>query len=147
MVEHACQQRLLVKCCNRNNGINPLTGTIVVASAPEVDDGLSTCMSTRGAKRQRCTEHEDNVTFDDVDDFGLIVPSPSGDIDPMEADLHSGGSISAFHKFEVAAYGNHGMPLGTAISLRVDDVLARMSPNTCTEDALLDLYLILSKAG
>jgi hypothetical protein len=37
--------------------------------------------------------------------------------------------------------------LGTAISLPVDDVLARMSPNTPTEDALLDLYLMLSKAG
>jgi hypothetical protein len=48
---------------------------------------------------------------------------------------------------EVAAYGDHGMPLGTAISLPVDDVLARISPNTCTEDALLDLYLMLSKAG
>jgi hypothetical protein len=39
------------------------------------------------------------------------------------------------------------VPLGTAISLTVDDVLARMSPNTPTEDALLDLYLMLSKAG
>jgi hypothetical protein len=37
--------------------------------------------------------------------------------------------------------------LGTAISLPVDDVLARMTPNTPTEDALLDLYLMLSKAG
>jgi hypothetical protein len=39
------------------------------------------------------------------------------------------------------------VPLGTAISLPVDDVLARMSPNTPVEDALLDLYLMLSKAG
>jgi hypothetical protein len=62
------------------------------------------------------------------------------------------------HELEVAAYGNHGMPptvaeppplvlpsssqasnktvqLGTAISLPVDDVLARMSPNTPTEDS------------
>jgi hypothetical protein len=52
MVEHAHQQRLLVKCRNHNNGIDPLIGTVVVASAPEVDDGMSTCMSTRGAKRQ-----------------------------------------------------------------------------------------------
>jgi hypothetical protein len=37
--------------------------------------------------------------------------------------------------------------LGTAISLPIDDILARMSPNTPTEDALLDLYLMLSKAG
>jgi hypothetical protein len=65
----------------------------------------------------------------------------------MEADLHSQGSISAVHKFEVAACGDHGMPLGTAISLPVDDVLSRMSPNPCTEDALLDLYLMLLKAG
>jgi hypothetical protein len=36
------------------------------------------------------------------------------------------------------------VPLGTAISLPVDDVLARMSPNTPVED---DLYLMLSKAG
>jgi hypothetical protein len=71
------------------------------------------------------------------------------------------GSISAFHELEVAAYGNYGLPfttageqlppppsssqasnktvpLGTAISLPVDDVLARMSPNTPAEDALLD---------
>jgi hypothetical protein len=87
----------------------------------------------------------------------------------MEADLHSRGSISAVHELEVAAYGNHGLPppvaelppspasssqasnktvpLGTAKSLPVDDLLARMSPNTPTEDVLLDLYLMLSKAG
>jgi hypothetical protein len=98
-----------------------------------------------------------------------MIPNPSGDLDPMEADFHSRGSISAVHKLEVAAYGNLGLPppvaqplplpasssqasnttvpLGTAISLTVDDVLARMSPNTPTEDALLDLYLMLSKAG
>jgi hypothetical protein len=33
---------------------------------------------------------------------------------------------------------NKTLPLGTAISLPVDDVLARMSPNTPVEDALLD---------
>jgi hypothetical protein len=38
------------------------------------------------------------------------------------------------------------VPLGTAISLPVDDALARMSPNTPVEDALLDLYLMFSKA-
>jgi hypothetical protein len=98
-----------------------------------------------------------------------MIPSLSGDIDPMEANLHSRGSISVVHKLEVAAYSNHGLPptvaellppppsssqasnktlpLGTAISLPVDDVLARMSPNTPVEDALLDLYIMLSKAG
>jgi hypothetical protein len=87
----------------------------------------------------------------------------------MEVDLHSRGFISVVHELEVAAYGNHGLPpptaqllplpagcaqasnttvpLGTAISLPVDDVLARMSPNTPVEDALLDLYLMLSEAG
>jgi hypothetical protein len=128
------------------------------------------------AKRQRCFEQEDdnqsNITFegiDVVDDFGPMIPSPSGDVDLIKADLHSRGSISAVHELEVAAYGNHGLPppaaelpplqaassqasnktvpLGTAISLPVDDVLARMSPNTPTEDVLLDLYLVLSKAG
>jgi hypothetical protein len=96
-----------------------------------------------------------------IDDFGPMIPSPSGKADPMEVDLHSRGSISAVHEVEVAAYGNHGLPppaaqllpqpassaqasnttvpLGTAISLPVDDVLARMSPNTPFEDALLDL--------
>jgi hypothetical protein len=98
-----------------------------------------------------------------------MIPSPSGDADPMEVDLHSRGSISVVHKLEVAAYSNHGLPppgaqplpspaisaqasnttvpLGRAISLPVDDVLARMSPNTPVEDALLDRYLMLSKAG
>jgi hypothetical protein len=152
--------------------MDPLIGTIVVASTPEVDDGMSTGMSTRGAKRQRRIEQEDdnqsNVTFegiDIIDDFGTMIPSPSGDADPMEVDLHSRGSISAVHKLEVAAYGNHGLPppaaqplpppassaqasnttvpLGTAISLPV----ARMSPNTPVDDALLDLYLVLLKAG
>jgi hypothetical protein len=52
MVEHARQQRLVVECRNCNNGMDPLKGTIVVASTPEVDDGMSTGMSTRGAKRQ-----------------------------------------------------------------------------------------------
>jgi hypothetical protein len=52
MVEHARQQRLVVECHKCNNGIDPLIGTIVVASAAEVDDGMSTLMFTRGAKRQ-----------------------------------------------------------------------------------------------
>jgi hypothetical protein len=57
---------------------------------------MSTGMSTRGAKRQWCIKQEEdnqsNITFegsDIVDDFGPIIPSPSGDVDPMEADLHS----------------------------------------------------------
>jgi hypothetical protein len=52
MVELTRQQRLVVECRNHNNGMDPLIGTIVVASAPEVDDGMSTGMSTGGAKRQ-----------------------------------------------------------------------------------------------
>jgi hypothetical protein len=51
MLEHARQQRLVVECRHRNNGMDPLIGTIVVASAREVDDGMSTGMSTRRAKR------------------------------------------------------------------------------------------------
>jgi hypothetical protein len=46
-----------------------------------------------------------------------------------------------------AQASNTTVPLGTAISLPVDDVLARMSPNTPVEDALLDLYLMLLEAG
>jgi hypothetical protein len=141
--------------------MDPLIGTIVVASAPEADN-----------KRQQCIEQEDdnqsNITFvgiDAIDDFGPMIPSPSGDVDPMEADFHSRGSISVVHKLEFVAYGNHGMPrtvaeppagtsqasnktvpLGTAIFLHVDDVLARMSPNTPAEDALFDFYLMLLKA-
>jgi hypothetical protein len=157
MVEHARQQRLVVECRNHNNGMDPLKGTIVVAYAPEVDDGMSTGMSTRGAKRQQHIEQEDdnqsNVTFegiDVVDDFGTMIPSPSGDADPMEVGLHSRGSISAVHELEVAAYGNHGLsppaaqplpppaisaqasnttvPLGTAISLPVDMYLLECHP-------------------
>jgi hypothetical protein len=101
--------------------------------------------------------------------FGPMIPSPSGEVDAMDADFHSRGSISAVHELEVATYGSHGQPpplaersslpnsftqasnkteqQGTAISLPVDDVLARMSPNTPTEDSLLDLYLMLLKAG
>jgi hypothetical protein len=104
--------------------------------------------------------------IDVIDDFGTMIPSPSADADPMGVDLHSRGSISVVHELEVAAYSSHGLPLpaaqplplpassaqasnttvplGTAISLPVDDVLARMSPNTPVED---DLYLMLSKAG
>jgi hypothetical protein len=40
MVEHARQQRLDVKCRNCNNGMDPLIGTIVVASTHEVDDDV-----------------------------------------------------------------------------------------------------------
>jgi hypothetical protein len=46
-----------------------------------------------------------------------------------------------------AQASNSTLPLGTAISLPVDDVLARMSPNTPVEDALLDVYLMLLEAG
>jgi hypothetical protein len=176
MVEHARQQRLVVECRNRNNGLDPLIGTIVVASAPEVDNGKSTSMSTRSTKRQRCFEQEDNnqsnITFEGMDvfdDFGPMIPNPSGEVDPMEADFHSRGSISAVHELEVAMYGSHGQPphlaeppslpatftqssnktvqLGTAISLSVHEVHVRMSPSTPAEGALLDLCLMLSKAG
>jgi hypothetical protein len=78
---------------------------------------MSTGMSTRCAKRQWQFEQEDanqsNITFegiDVVDDFGPMIPSPSGEVDPMEADLHSRGSISAVHELEVAAYGSHARP-------------------------------------
>jgi hypothetical protein len=47
-------------------------------------------MSTRGAKRQWRIEQEDdnqsNINFegiDVIDDFGPIIPSPSGEADPM----------------------------------------------------------------
>jgi hypothetical protein len=90
MLEHAHQQRLVVECHNRNNGMDSLIGTIDVASDPKVDDGKSTGMSTRGAKRQQRIEQEDdnqsNINFegiDVVDDFGPIIPSPSGEADPM----------------------------------------------------------------
>jgi hypothetical protein len=81
--------------------------------------------------------------MDDIDDFGPMIPSPSGKVNAMEADFHSRGSISAVHELEVAAYGSHGRPpplaerpsppnsftqafnmtvqLGTAISLPVDN--------------------------
>jgi hypothetical protein len=91
--------------------MDPLIQTIVVASAPEVDNGMSTGMSTRGAKRQRPIKQEEdnqsNVMFegiDIVDAFGPIIPSPSGDVDPMEADLHSRGSISAVHDITEAQF-------------------------------------------
>ncbi len=74
-------------------------------------------LPARGAKRQWHIEQEEdnqsNVTFEGIDiiyDFGSMIPSPSGDIDPMEVDLHSRGSISVVHKLEVAAYSNHIMP-------------------------------------
>jgi hypothetical protein len=59
---------------------------------------MSTGMSTRRTKRQRCFEQEE----DNQSNFGPMIPSPSGDIGPMEADLHSRGSISAVHELEVA---------------------------------------------
>jgi hypothetical protein len=112
MVEHARQQRLVVKCRNCNNGMDPLIGTIVVASAPGVDNGMYTGMSTRGKMhRAKEEDNQSNVTFEGmfvIDAFGPIIPSPSGDIDPMEADLHSRGSISVVHVLEFPAYGNHG---------------------------------------
>jgi hypothetical protein len=59
------------------------------------------CLPEAGAKRQRCIEQEDDnqskITFEGIyviDDFGPIIPTLSGDIDPMEADLHSRESIA-----------------------------------------------------
>jgi hypothetical protein len=55
--------------------------------------------------------HKSNVTFegiDIVDAFGPITPCPSGDIDPMEVDLHSRGFISVVHNLEFPANSNHG---------------------------------------
>jgi hypothetical protein len=74
MVEDVHQQRLIVKCPNCNNGMDPLIGTIVVASTHEVDGGMCTGMSTRCAKRQQRFKKEDNnqsnVTFEGID----VVP-------------------------------------------------------------------------
>jgi hypothetical protein len=58
--------------------MDPIIGTIVVASAREVDNGMSTGMSTRCAKRQRCFEQEDdnqsNITFEGMDDIDAFGP-------------------------------------------------------------------------
>jgi hypothetical protein len=54
---------------------------------------------------------QSNITFeglDVVDAFGPTISSPSGDVDPMEADFHSRGSISVVHELEFPAYSNHG---------------------------------------
>jgi hypothetical protein len=51
--------------------MDPLIGTTVVASTCGVDDGMSTGMSTRSAKRQQSFKQEDNnqsnVTFEGID--------------------------------------------------------------------------------
>jgi hypothetical protein len=150
---------------------------VAAASAPEVDDCtcMSTGMSTRCTKRQQCIDQEEdnqsNIKLEGIDvvgNFGPTIPSPPGGIDAMEADLHSRGSILAVHELEVAAYGDHDMTppvavlppppsapqvsnntmaLGTALALPVDEILACMVPNTLAEDTLLDLYLMLLKAG
>jgi hypothetical protein len=111
MVEHARQQRLVVKCHNCNNDTDPLIGIIVVASAPDVDNGMSTGAKRQWRIEQQEEDNQSNVTFegfDIADAFGPIIPSPSGDVDPMEADLHSRGSISLVHELEFPAYSNHG---------------------------------------
>jgi hypothetical protein len=118
--------------------MDPLIGTIVVASAREVDNGMSTGMSTRHAKRQRCFEEQEddnqsNITFegmDMVDDFGPTIPSPSGEVDAMEADFHSRGSISAVHELEVAAYGSHGQPPPLAVPPSPPNSLTQASNKT-----------------
>ena len=96
LMEHAHQQRLGIKCHNCNDDLDPLIGTIVVASTPEVDDCMSTGMSTRCAKRQhRINQEEDNqsnVTLEGIDvvgNFGPTITSPPGGIDALEADLHA----------------------------------------------------------
>jgi hypothetical protein len=139
MVEHTRQQRLIVECCNHNNGMDPLIGTIVVASAPEVDDGMSTGMSTRGAKRQRHIEHEQddnqsNITFegiDVIDDFGPIIPSPSSDADPMEAELHSRGSISVVHYIAYLGMEKGGVTLSIRRSTSVSQTNGIMWHECC----------------
>ncbi len=41
------------------------------------------------ARRGQPIKHNICEGSDIVDDFGPIIASPSGDVDPMEADLHS----------------------------------------------------------
>jgi hypothetical protein len=136
---------------------------------------MSTGMPTRHDKRQQHIDQEEvnqyNVTLKGIDvvgNFGSTIPSPPGGLDAMEADLHSRGFIWVVHELEVVAYGDHDMPppvveplplpgapqvsnntmaLGRALSLPTDEILACMAPNSLADDVLLDLYLMLSKAG
>jgi hypothetical protein len=96
MMEHAHQQRLDIQHCNCNDGLDPLIGTIVVASFTEIDDCMFIGMSSRHAKRHQCINQEEdnqsNVTLEGIDvvgNFGPTITSPPGGIDALEADLHA----------------------------------------------------------
>ncbi len=98
MVEHACQQRLIVECwlqpqqehgpLNRNNsccfcpwGWQWYVYWYVYQRHQEA--------MMHQARRGQPIKHNICEGSDIVDDFGPIIASPSGDVDPMEADLHS----------------------------------------------------------
>ena len=165
MTEHARKQRVDVDCRSDKNGLDPLDligTTIHLGSSAENDDGASIAVSTRGAKRQRrigrdADEHS-NIT---MGDFSPTISSPIGGVNGMEADWDSTGSILAVHDVPPPPTSESLQPsvelpqppstntlaLGTALSFPVDEILAGMAPNTQAEDALLDLYIMLSKAG
>jgi hypothetical protein len=69
--------------------------------------------------------------MDVVHDFCPMIPSPSGEVNAMEADFHSRGSISAVHELEVAAYGSHGRPPPLAERPSLPNILHKHPTQQC----------------
>jgi len=143
----------------------------------QLDDNTSTGRSTRRAKKQRRAEQDDDdhseiTLFEgfvhEDDDSSLPVPqtSPGPDGGSVVDDHRSTGTMDAVLEDTAAADDNRiqqstnlavppaaassmsdDPPLGSTFIMPVEEVIARTAPNTDAEDALLDLYFILDKAG
>jgi hypothetical protein len=160
---------------NSSSASDTILGMEIVASKWDGDDNISTTHSTRHSKKQRTAEREDDnfdVTFIPL---CTSPDAPSYDEPPSikfhwEGDNTSIGTMEAVlqqenppnpshcqHQFPLNQNNQHSFlpmsltaydsPLGSTHVMPVVDCVAHMTPNTDVQDALLDLFLILAKAG
>jgi hypothetical protein len=153
---------------------DPILGIEVVACHPQPEDNTSTAHSTRHAKKQRLADRDDDQSKITYINGGINVEygshhamttSPGFD-GGWDNDMSSKGTMEAVlaleddstfpsHNPHCQSTPNHTIQpssyeefqLGATFLMPIIQCITHMAPNTATEDALLELYMTLSRAG
>jgi hypothetical protein len=153
---------------------DPILGIEVAVCPPQLQEDILTAHYMRHAKKQHLADDDDvqsEITYIDV---GTNVTYGSHHAMTMSPGLNSGlnddisskGTMEAVlaqedasthlsHNPHGQSTSNHTIPpssdeecaLGATFLMPIGECISHMAPNTATEDALLELYTILSRAG
>jgi hypothetical protein len=153
---------------------DPILGIEVALCPPQLQDDIMTARSTRHAKKQCLADDDDvqsEITYIDVGTnvtYGShhTMTMSSGLDGGLDNDISSKGTMEAVLAPEDASthlsHNPHGQStsnhtilpssdkecaLGATFLMPVGECISHMALNIATEDALLELYTILSRAG